>query len=421
MNQHWRTVLTAFALALWLSAPQAQAQDKDLEGRVESLESANAELRGRVDVLTEELQRVDLGEVFTPVGEGVHGLSPGASKVYGVGDGLSLGGYGEALYRNFAGSGTDEFDLLRVVLYLGYKFTENWVFNSEIEFEHATTEDGEVAVEFAYIDWLLDEAVNLRGGLVLVPMGLINELHEPTVYLGATRPETERRILPTTWRENGVGLFGESGPVGYRAYVLTGFDADGFDATGLRGGRQEGSEAKAEDLAVVGRIDWTDTPGLLAGGSLYHGDSGQDNAGFGDTAVTIYEAHVDLRVRGWRVRGLAAMATVDDVVELNAAQGFVGQQSVGEEMQGAYAELGYDVLDLLAPASQVSVLPYVRIETIDTQADVPATFAADPDNDGEVLTVGVQVQPIPQLVFKLDYQDWEDDNDRVNLSFGYVF
>lgn len=420
MKQNKQTLALAFVLGLWATAPRLQAQG-DLAERVERLEGDNAELRHRVDVLTDELQHVDLGDVFDPVGEGAHGLSPGASKVYAADDGLSLGGYGEALYRNFAGSGTDQFDLLRVVLYMGYKFAENWVFNSEIEFEHANTENGEVAVEFAYLDWLLDETVNLRGGLVLVPMGLINELHEPTVYLGATRPETERRILPSTWRENGVGAFGDVGPVSYRAYVLTGFNADGFDATGLRGGRQEGSEAVAEDMAVVGRVDWTATPGLLAGASLYHGDSEQDNAGFEDTAVTIYEAHVDFRARGWRFRALGAMANVDDVAELNAAKGLVGTQSVGEELQGGYVELGYDVLDLFAPESDVSVTPYARFETIDTQADVPSGFMSDPDNDGEIASIGVQVQPIPQLVFKLDYQDWEDDNDRVNLLFGYVY
>lgn len=407
------------ALLVLLSAPALRAQD--LEERVQKLEQDNAELRHQVGALTGELERFDLGEVFTPLGEGSWGLSPGASKVYHSDQGLSIGGYGEALYQNFAGSSTDQFDLLRVVLYFGYKFSESFVFNSEIEYEHATAEDGDVAVEFAYVDWLVQEALNFRAGLLLVPMGLVNELHEPTSYLGATRPETERRLLPSTWRENGLGVFGDAGPLSYRAYVVTGFDAEGFDAGGLRGGRQKGSEAKAEDLAVVARVDWTDTPGLLAGASAYHGDSGQDGAGLGDTSVTLAEAHVDYRASGWRLRALAAMGEVDDVAELNAAQGLAGAASVGEELEGAYVELAYDVLDLLDPESGASLQPYVRWETIDTQAEVPGGFASDPANDDEIVSVGLQFQPIPQLVVKLEHQDWDGDDDRVNLLLGYTF
>ena len=407
------------ALLVLLSAPALRAQD--LEERVQKLEQDNAELRHQVGALTGELERFDLGEVFTPLGEGSWGLSPGASKVYHSDQGLSIGGYGEALYQNFAGSGTDQFDLLRVVLYFGYKFSESFVFNSEIEYEHATAEDGDVAVEFAYVDWLVQDALNFRAGLLLVPMGLVNELHEPTAYLGATRPETERRLLPSTWRENGLGVFGDAGPLSYRAYVVTGFDAEGFDAGGLRGGRQKGSEAKAEDLAVVARVDWTDTPGLLAGASAYHGDSGQDGAGLGDTSVTLAEAHVDYRASGWRLRALAAMGEVDDVAELNAAQGLAGAASVGEELEGAYVELAYDVLDLLDPESGASLQPYVRWETIDTQAEVPGGFASDPANDDEIVSVGLQFQPIPQLVVKLEHQDWDGDDDRVNLLLGYTF
>ena len=104
---------------------------------------------------------------------------------------------------------TDTFDLLRAILYFGYKFDDRFVFNSEIEFEHSTTsESGSASVEFAYLDYLFKPGFNVRGGLLLVPMGLVDELYEPTTFLGAKRPETERRIIPSTWRENGLGAHG---------------------------------------------------------------------------------------------------------------------------------------------------------------------------------------------------------------------
>jgi len=407
------------ALALLLAAPSARAQgaartqegsgtgEGTLEQRLQRLESEDAELRVRVGVLTDELEKHDLA--------GPQAAGGGGEEK------LSIGGYGEAIYRNFAGGGKDEIDLRRAVLYVGYRFDEDWLFDSELEFEHATTDEGEAEIEFAYLDRLVTPALNFRAGLVLMPVGLVNELHEPTAYLGAERPETETRILPTTWRELGAGAYGDVGSVRYEAYVVSGLKAEGFDATGLREGRQEGGQALAEDLAVVGRLDWTSTPGLLTGLSIYRGDSGQGATGLGATPVTIVEGHVDVRAHGWRVRGLAAMADIGDVARLNAAQGRTGAESVGSELRGAYVEVGYDVLQLLSAGSEASLTPYVRWETVDTQADVPSGFSSDPANDGDVLTVGLQWQPIPRIVLKLDYQDYEDADDRVNLLLGYSF
>jgi hypothetical protein len=158
--------------------------------------------------------------------------------------------------------------------------TTKLVLNTEIEVEHAADDqEGEVAVEFAYLDYLYSPAFNLRGGLVLVPMGLLSEMHEPTTFLSARRPDSESRIIPSTWRENGVGAFGDVGPFSYKLYLVNGFDAEGFSAAGLRGGRQKASKANADDLAVVGRVDFTGVPGLLAGVSCYQGDSGAGTGG----------------------------------------------------------------------------------------------------------------------------------------------
>jgi len=407
----------ALSSLVLLCAPPALLAQEDLARRVEALEQRNAELEARFGALADEQEQFLLGDLVAPPGASRYGLGPSASKVYAAGEGLSLGGYGEALYERSNG-GTDEIDLLRVVLYVGYRFDEHWVFNSEIEYEHAGEE---VGVEFATLDYLWQECANIRMGLVLVPMGFVNELHEPPTYLAARRSETERRILPTTWREAGAGVFGDAGPLSYRAYVVNGFDATGFDATGLRGGRQNGSEASAEDLAVVARVDWTDTPGLLVGVSAYRGDAAQDQAGLGGTTTTIGEVHAEWRAHGLWVRGLAAMASVDDVAALNAAGGFTGAESVGEELEGHYIEAGYDVLGLLGAGGGQSLSPYVRYEAFDTQAEVPSGFAADPANDEEILTVGLNWSPRSNLVFKLEYQDYDQAEDGVNLAMGFSF
>jgi len=390
---------------------RGSADDDDTDQRI-------ADLERKVDAFGFELERNVLGDLVPPLGDTYSGLGPAASKVYSKESGLSIGGYGEALYKDPEGGGSATFDLLRAVFYFGYKFNEDWVLNMEIEHEHAD----ETFVEFAYVDYLgWDCGVNARAGLVLIPMGFVNELHEPTTYLAATRSDTESKIIPSTWRENGVGVYGEAGPVEYRAYVVNGLDASGFSDGGLRGGRQKGSQALADDLALVARVDYVDVPGLVLGGSGYYGDSGQSQAGLGSAGTTIYELHGEWRSRGLWLRGLAAVADIDDVETLNNGLGFAGMDSVGERLEGFYAEVGYDVMPLIEPTSGCTVAPYLRWETIDTQAEVPGGFAADPANDEDILTYGLHVSPIPHLVFKAELQDRDQGADSFNFGMGWVF
>ena len=203
-----------------LATAASGTTDDELRQRDDTI----AELVRKVDVLTDEVATLRT-QVAVPEQEelkSAYGLGPAASKVYGVTRGLSIGGYGEANYVNELGGNDaddpDRADALRSVLYLGYKFSESIVFNSEIEFEHATTEDpnngegpGSVSVEFAALDFLWKPELNARAGLLLIPMGFLNEVHEPPFFYGVRRPEVERVVLPSTWRENGVGVFGNLG------------------------------------------------------------------------------------------------------------------------------------------------------------------------------------------------------------------
>jgi len=394
------------------------------------------EVERKIDILAAEVEALRIGKAAVSADKSVHGLGPAASKIYRTERGVSIGGYGEMLYSNFesttengAPSGeTDEFDFLRAVVYVGYKFSDRFLFNSELEFEHASTsEDGSVSVEFAYIDYLWRDQLNARGGLLLLPMGFINEMHEPTTFLGASRPETERRIIPSTWRENGAGVFGELGPFDYRTYIVNGLDASGFSVSGLRGGRQKGSKAKAEDFAWVGRLDYAGTPGLLVGASGYFGNSGQgltDGQGNAiDMGTSIVEGHVEWRWQGLELRLLGARAELDDVAELNQELNLPVDESVGEEMVGAYFQVGYDVLRWVKGTSKL--IPFVRWEALNTQETVAEGYVANQAYDQKIITAGLSFFPIDQLVIKLDYVDSSNEAkagvNRFELGLGYVF
>ena len=405
---------------------------ESLEQRVAALEAENQELRSNQDALADSYESFTLAGLIPAVGDSRFGLGPAASKVYSVEDsGLSIGGYGEMLFSSESGGSTPtELDFTRAIVYFGYKFNEQWVFNSEIEFEHASTSTGgSVSVEFAYLDYLASTLLNFRIGMLLIPMGFINELHEPTTFLAARRPDIERLIIPSTWRENGVGIFGDAGPVSYRLYAVNGLDATGFRDTGLRGGRQKGGEALAENLAIVGRLDWDDVPGLLVGASGYYGDSGQDQAGLNDVSTTIWDLHAQWNFYGLILRSVFTQAYVSDVEQLSAQIAAnnptlaPNRSVVGSELSGFYVEAGYDVLSSLELENSMSLTSYTRFEWLDTQHDVGSNAIADPDNDFDSFTIGLNFKPIDQIVIKADWQDYTSSGqrDRFNIQVGYVF
>lgn len=455
-SQRGISFLAAVLLVLTL-APAAFAQSTDdrvrqLEREVEQLKaeiaamksqgpSADgvAEVERRLEVLAKEIETMKLGEAAAIADQSTNGMGPAASKIYRSGNGLAVGGYGEVVYRNFDsklqdGSRSDltgEVDLQRAVLYFGYKFNDRFLFNSEVEFEHAVTasdKDGETEVEFAYGDYLWKKQANIRAGVVLMPVGLINEYHEPTVLLGVRRNGVETAIIPTTWREVGFGLYGDVGPWRYRTYITNGLDASRFAPDGIGEGSGEGSLAKAEDFAWVGRLDYTGVPGLLVGGSAFTGDSGQgllnaEGKKIGGR-VTLYEGHVDWRWRGLQFRALGVRSSVDDTADINHALGLEGEEAIGKAQSGAYAEIGYDLLSLRSGSRQRFV-PFARYERYDTQSEVAAGFERDPANDVHTLTLGFNYYPIDQLVVKANVlrvrNEARTGQNEIQIGLGYVF
>jgi hypothetical protein len=457
--------------ACWSDSPDQSTSDKikELQQRIEQLEKEIAaksgtvtqaeldELKRQVAILAEEVEKLRSGETTEPLSESDRralGLGPSASTVYTKKQGVSLAGYGEMLYENFAGedqSGVDseredQIDFLRGVIYFGYRFNDRFLFNSEIEFEHANTADGgEAGIEFAFVDFRAADPITIRGGMVLIPMGLINEFHEPNVFLGARRPLTETRIIPTTWRENGAGIVGRKGIFDYRAYLTNGFNSAGFTDDGLAGGKQEGALAKIRTPSFVGRVDVTPTEGLYLGASVFGGQSGFFTSTGGEEEESriavaqdelpvapqdlnigtfISEFHGAYRYRGIDLRGLYAYASLNHVEELNLVLGLEGDESVGKTMDGGYIQAGYN---LLANRSQTkaALIPYFRYEAINTQRTVPAGFSKNGDTAIDLTTFGVQYEPIPGVVLKTDYQIIHNDAktgvNQWNIDLGYSF
>jgi hypothetical protein len=454
------TFLAAIVLVLALAPAvfaQSTAQSTDdrvrrLEQQVEQLKAEIAAMKGqgqsadrvaeierRLEVLAAEIETMKLGEAAATADRSTNGMGPAASKIYRGGNGLAIGGYGEVIYRNFSSrlqdgsrsTAADTADLQRAVVYVGYKFNDRFLFNSELEIEHAVTASdkrGETEMEFAYADYLWKPRANLRAGLVLIPAGLLNEYHEPTVFFGVSRNSVESAIIPTTWREIGVGLYGEAGSWRYRAYLTNGLDASRFAAEGLGEGRGEGSNARAEDLAWSGRLDFTGVPGLLAGGSVFTGNSGQGLRDAGGRRiggrVTLYEGHVDWRWRGLQLRALGVRSRVGDAAAINRALGLAGEEGIGKAQSGDYVEAGYDLLSL-RPGSRQRLIPFARFERYDTQSEVPAGFERNPANDAHVLTFGFNYYPIDQLVVKANVlrvrNEARTGQNEFQLGLGYVF
>ena len=401
-----------------------------------------AEIERQIEILAREIEELKLGDAAAPPPASApnlrYGVGPAASKVYGK-KGVSIGGYGEFVYQDFAARREDggpsglrnEADLLRAVLYFGYKFDDRWVLNTELEAEHAVAasdKGGEVEIEFAYLDFVFSEPARARAGLLLIPMGLVNELHEPPTFLGALRPDVEQRLIPSTWRELGAGLHGNLGRFSYRLYGVNGLNSEGYSAEGIREGSQEGSEAKAENWAATGRLDWTPVEGALVGASFFSGDSDQGRTTPSGRSfsgrTTLFDVHGDWKWRGLWLRGLYVRTTISDAVAINEANGLTGDESVGHRQWGWYLQGGFDVLSLRA-GSRAALIPFVRYERYDTQAEVPAGFERNLENDVKLLTVGAVFKPIEPIAVKVDWQHKTNAArtgvNQWNVGLGYLF
>jgi hypothetical protein len=326
-----------------------------------------------------------------------------------------------------------EADLHRFVLMVGHTFTDRLKFWSEVEIEHAflegAEEGGEVAIEQAFVDLLLHRRFNLRAGMVLVPVGIINERHEPPTFHGVERTFVDSVIVPTTWRDTGVGAFGDFGRgFSYRAYLVPGLDASGFTAEeGIKDGRQQGGHADASAPAVTGRIEFRH-PGLTAGGSVWYGGSGFGLVRLDIERPTVTVGSLDARYRRGRheLRGQWSMVNIGGAGDLNRAlQAHSGlSPNIASRLLGAYGEVATRVSP---DAWQQEVVVFGRYELFDTQNRMPDGFLPIEELRRSAIVVGATYFPDPDVAFKVDVVRERNKSSlvnapwRVNLGVGWWF
>lgn len=362
-----------------------------------------------------------------------------------------VGGYGQFNLNSLRVGPNDENDfvthanLRRIVLFVAHPITDTIRVYSEFEWENALACDGcngSAEVEQAFLEWqLLDEALALRAGLMLVPMGIVNQWHEPPVFHGVDRPMVDTVVIPTTWRELGLGFTGKLGEIWhYELYLTTTLDPLKLDPTGLSPALTFGSIARANAFAVNGRIEIEPVLGVIAGAAFFASDLGPNAEYYTrsgkkrDLSLPLIGYALDARMRKFGIEARAVWAQFffpnsGDLLGSYREDGsplFPNVESTGpiaERIQGGYIELAYDVFHLLHIGHEL--LPFIRLEYYDTQAAVPSGYEAKPELDVQELTTGLTYRPIPQLAFKADLQlrdrRYGLDEIQLNAGFGYMF
>lgn len=322
-------------------------------------------------------------------------------------------------------------DFHRFVLLFGHSFSDRIKFWSELEVEHSLLEggeeSGEVALEQAYLDFLITPKLNLRAGMLLTPVGIINERHEPPSFNGVERPFVESIIIPSTWRELGFGLTGDLGRgFRYRAYMTSALDASRFNAEfGIAEGKSSGFDASMRNPATVGRLEYAGVRRLTIGTSLYSGLAGFNTPGI-NPRVTIANLDGRYSFRRLDVRGLFANTWMSRAAELNQRrrQQTGVNPNVASQMRGYYFEPAFH---LLPRRFRHDLVAFTRYERYNTQQQMPAGYLPLLQFNRSSWVTGLTYKPVPDVAVKFDYvfnrnrSSIVNPLNGINLGIGWWF
>ena len=325
-----------------------------------------------------------------------------------------------------------QLDFHRFVLLVTHSFSDRIRFVGELELEHALVEGleekGELELEQAYVDFLLSRSFNVRAGMMLMPIGIINERHEPPVFYGVERPFNDTVIIPTTWFEVGAGVHGEVGRGWrYRAFVVAPLDAAEFSAEeGIREGRQKGSEANIGRPAVTGRLEYVAVRGLTLGVSGWSGKSGFQFRPEFDVPVSVAEFDGRYSRQRLELRGQFSQVWIDNAGRLNDALAIsVGvNPNIASALRGFYGEAGYRAF---SHPSLGEIGAFVRYEDFDTQFRMPTGYVGLPEFDRDAWVVGATYWPDPDVAVKFDYSIVRNrstviqEPNSLNVGLGWWF
>jgi len=342
-----------------------------------------------------------------------------AEKIIAGNPGLHIGGYGQIDFNLPARDGSihknGTLDVHRLVTFFGYNFNEKTSFVSEVEFEHVS----EVYVEQAFLDYKIKNNLSVNAGLMLIPMGIQNSYHEPATFNGVERTNVDKYIVPTTWREIGIGLSGRSikCSANYQAMLVNGFN--GFDdggvfsgKSGLRNGRQKGAKSYITYPDFAARVSYYGLLGLNLGFSAYVGDSeskAYDGLDLADeaavasadsTIIGVQMIGVDARYTAGALqfRGQYIVANLSNTDQYNA----ITTKDLGSKLTGYYTEAGYNLLD--GKSDTEELIAFARYENYNTHEEVAKGLTINKDYNRTEITIGLGFKVAQGAMFKVDYQ-----------------
>jgi hypothetical protein len=429
--------LAAAAASLTLALPAAAQSnpEADLARRVEQLAAELAAVKAQLAQLQQQRAAPAAAASAAPAPAAAQAPAPAPVAAATPAEPATvLTSYGEINYnRPNHASQNAQADLRRFVLGLQHRFDERTKLVTELEVEHAVssaTDKGEVEVEQAYLEHQLSPRLAARAGLMLMPMGLLNENHEPTAYYGVERNFVETAIIPSTWREGGVQLVGAlDNGLTVQGGLSTGFDINNWDFSDASEGRQsplgsihqELSQSRARDVAFFGAANWRGIPGLQLGGGAWTGDAAQGQPGVPKSRITLWDLHARWTPGRWDLSTVYARGSISNTAALNTLQ--LGSATpIPSRFDGWYAQAAY----ALWTHGDYALKPFARWEQYNTArrfADLGAGVTPEASPTERVITLGANFNLTPEIVLKADLQRFREnsDNNRLNLGLGWSF
>ncbi len=329
----------------------------------------------------------------------------------------TIGGYGEMHYDMEANDGDGKLDFHRFIVYYKHQFSPEWSMMSEVEIEHNMVgseealgyEGGYVAMEQAHLNYW-NGSWGFKGGVLLIPAGIINEYHEPPTFMSVERPEYNKHIIPTTWFDNGFSFYGTKGDFNWNVTLTGDLNGDAV-AKGIRSARLKGHYSKTSSWTKTIQGSWTGMEGVKLGGSMTMNDApvSDDHVNGGEAiGVTLTEFNGTYSANNMYARMEYGMIDYTNNLHDLAGDDGVADYEV-ESSSGYYLDLGYNIADLIGCDGDM----FVWTRTSSYNKD-------DNDDATEISLFGVTYKPLDNVSFKFELGS-KDDSDVMRFGLGYMF